>query len=193
MTDARLPSGWLGSIRFDSLSDCAWRVFTGALMWSVEQGTDGLIPTRYLRTLHPDGEQPGAYAELVAAHLWIACPTGFQLLDWSGDLGQSSAQEIATYKENARNRQRRWREEQRKKLERKNQGAASQGLTADSAMRDVTRDVGNGNGAGEGTDSGGAETAEFWPVAHIPETRVNPETGELGVIAATLPTARARR
>jgi hypothetical protein len=181
MTDARLKGSWLGAMRFDGLSDCAWRVFTGALMWSVEQGTDGLIPTRYLRTLHPDGEQPEAYAELLAARLWISCATGYQLLDWAGDLGQSTAQEIEAYKENARNRQRTWRENQRKKLEDKNTRAVPQLPTKDPAMRDVTRDVtrdvGNGEGEGEGTDSEAATSETFWPVVDIPQSWVDPETG----------------
>ena len=54
MTDARLPGRWLTDPHLEALSDRLWRVHTGALMWSAEQGTDGLLPRRTLRLLHPE-------------------------------------------------------------------------------------------------------------------------------------------
>lgn len=71
MADARLRAEWLGQMRFDDLSDAAWRVFTSALMWSIGNGTDGVIPRRYLRYLHPDGViEESVRIELVHAGLW---------------------------------------------------------------------------------------------------------------------------
>ena len=46
MTDARLPGRWLNDPTLDALTDRLWRVHSGALMWSNEHGTDGLIPRR---------------------------------------------------------------------------------------------------------------------------------------------------
>lgn len=37
MTDARLRGEWLNHIRFDSLSDAAWRVFTGACLNTIRK------------------------------------------------------------------------------------------------------------------------------------------------------------
>ena len=60
MVDARLPARWLQMMQFDALSDEAWRVFTGGLMWCVANGTDGHVPARYLKVLHPGGVKPAA-------------------------------------------------------------------------------------------------------------------------------------
>ncbi len=132
MTDARLPGRWLGMMRMDSLTDREWRVFTGALMWSAENGTDGRIPRRYARTLHPDGEQLDALAGLVTAGLMTATGDGWELIGWGesatgqSGLGQSLAEHVERNKANARERQRRHR-------------ASSK---APAVTRDVTRDVG---------------------------------------------------
>lgn len=158
MADARLRGAWLGKMRFDDLSDTAWRVFTSALMWSTEQGTDGAIPARYVRFLHPDGEQPEAVEELVAAGLAKRVDDGLELIDWAGELGQSTAEQVEEYKRNARERQRKRR--QRVASQSNEQGAGespadeSQAVRDDSAPRDVTanvtrditRDVGPGPG-----------------------------------------------
>ena len=72
MVDARLPAEWLGSIRIDNLSDRAFRILAGALMWCNGQGTDGSVPARYTKYLHPDGDDQDAFDELEAAGLWIA-------------------------------------------------------------------------------------------------------------------------
>lgn len=112
MTDARLRSEWHGSLRFDDLSDVAWRVFTGALMWSNEHGTDGFIPTRYVSRLHPDGHQPNAVQELVSREFWEPTETGYQLLGWVGVLGQSTAETVEGYRAMARNRMRNHRRKQ---------------------------------------------------------------------------------
>ena len=158
MTDARLRGEWLNSMKFDNLSDPAWRVFTSALMWSAENGTDGFIPGRYHKRLHPDGINNGAEAELIEAKLWVKARgenevKGYQLIDWDGALGQSTAVQVETYKANGRDRQRKFREKERQKLA-KTVGFEDKGTTP--VTRDVTgyitdgitRDVGKGKGKG---------------------------------------------
>lgn len=167
MTDSRLRGEWLNSMKFDDLSDSAWRVFTSALMWCNENGTDGFVPTRYLKMLHPDGIKADAHAELVSASLWEQLPSGYRLQGWSGALGQSTANEVETYKANARERQQRWRDREREKK------AKRVGFT--DSLRDVTRyetgdvteNVGTGEGEGEAQDKG----TENW--------FVNEATGEV--------------
>lgn len=102
MTDARLPSRWLNSPTHDQLSDRAWRVHTYALMWSNEQGTDGLIPTRTLRLLHPDGATTDDASELVRLGLWERRGDDFAVADWV-----RSGQELAAKVEWQRERNRR--------------------------------------------------------------------------------------
>ena len=152
MTDARLRGEWVNAIKFDGLSDVAWRAFTGALMWSAQNGTDGHIPQRYLKRLHPDGEKPAAFDELVSNGIWERSADGFMLIDWDGAMGQSSALQVETYKANGRKRQSVFREKTRRNL------AVSIGFEPDSstpATRDVTssvtRDVGKGKGEGKGS------------------------------------------
>jgi hypothetical protein len=173
MVDARIKGEWLGTMRFDDLSDTAWRVFTSALMWSVENGTDGTIPTRYLRRLHPNGEQPVAFEQLAVADLWAATADGFELTDWDGALGQSTASQVATYKANGMKRARDYRERERSKL------AKALGMTGPSftegVTRDVTRDVRPhvGKGKGEGNGNGDEEVFE------TKELNINAATGEV--------------
>lgn len=153
MADARLRGAWLGKMRFDDLSDTAWRVFTSALMWSVEQGTDGVIPSRYLKQLHPDGEQPSAIDDLVTAGIAERTDKGLELIDWAGELGQSTAAQVEEYKRNARERQRRRRG---RLTEVTSEGAGVGDRSAgrdDFAPRDVTRDIPRDVGPGPGKGS----------------------------------------
>lgn len=110
--DARLRGDWLGQPRFDDLSDRAWRVLTVAMMWSATQGTDGVVPRRYVEmALHPDGPQPAAVEELVAAGLAvIGDDASLALVGWSDDLGQATARQVAGRREKARERQQRRRD-----------------------------------------------------------------------------------
>lgn len=137
MTDTRLPEQWLNNPKFDELSDTAWRVFTGGLMWSNSNATDGAIPSRYLRMLHPDGEKPNAIQELVAAGLWGESNGNYQVLDWVG-LGQSTAAEVEERKEANRKRAQTYRDREAAKK-------ASQKITSEAprgASRDATPNVG---------------------------------------------------
>lgn len=104
MTDARLPGRWLNSPTLDQLSDRAWRVHTHALMWSAEQGTDGLIPRRTLRLLHPDGASDDDVSELVAVELWAVEGSDLRVVDWAKT--QSPAEVVERQRErNRRNQQ----------------------------------------------------------------------------------------
>jgi hypothetical protein len=82
MTDARLPGRWLTDPTLDAISDRLWRVHSNALMWSAEQGTDGLIPRTTLRLLHPEAATPEDARGLVTAGLWTAEGTAYRVLQW---------------------------------------------------------------------------------------------------------------
>lgn len=147
MTDARLMGKWLANMRFDDLTDAAWRVFTKGLMWCAENGTNGKLPKRYLHTLHPEGDQPAAYDQIAAKGLWEKTVDGYQFLDWAGDLGQSTEAQVKAYKEGNRKRQADFRAKQ------KEAGQVSFSPTDRDVTRDVTggvtRDVGKGKGSGD--------------------------------------------
>lgn len=104
MTDARLPGRWLTDPNLEALSDRLWRVHTGALMWAAEQGTDGLIPRRTLRLLHPEIATPDDAAMLVAAALWAVDGDDFLVLDW--ERSQSLSAVIEHQRERNRQKQR---------------------------------------------------------------------------------------
>lgn len=175
MTDARLPGRWLGKILFDDLSDPAWRVFTSALMWCAEQGTDGRVPSRYLRQLHPSGEHAAAFAELARAGVWKRTPDGYELVDWSGDLGQSTAEQVERYRANNRERVARSRARAAEKAKARSEGTTSvepfderTGEVAPrDAMSDVTRYVGKAEAEEQARTkdiSENADSTSSWPV-----------------------------
>lgn len=124
MTDARLPGRWLTDPNLEALSDRLWRIHTGALMWSAEQGTDGLIPRRTLRLLHPDTATPDDANALVGGGLWSVEGDDFRVLDW--EHSQSLAAEVERRRELDRERKRRQR--------------SRDGVTRDN-MQDDPRDV----------------------------------------------------
>ena len=137
MVDARLPAEWLGSLRIDKLSDRAFRVLAGALMWCNGQGTDGAVPARYTKYLHPDGDDQDAFDELEASGLWSRTEDGYLLAGWSDDLHQSTAEEIQRYRDAAKRRQQAYRDRQRE-TDSQTQRATAQ---EPRAMRDVTHNV----------------------------------------------------
>lgn len=149
MVDARLPAEWLGSIRIDNLSDRAFRILAGALMWCNAQGTDGSIPERYTRYLHPDGDDQAAFDEIEGAGLWIRVDDGYVMAGWSTTLRQSTAAQVEEYREASRLRQKRYRDRQR--LERSDRPATtaakstSTGELTRNATHDLTANVGSGS------------------------------------------------
>lgn len=155
MADARLRSEWLGQMVYEDLSDAAWRIFTSGLMWCVENGTDGEIPKRYLRYLHPDGRLDAANVELVQAGLWTERSETFLFVDWVGKLGQSTNAQVEAYRERNRAKQERHRERARQRQAAQDatpptsdaQSATHNPVTAPG---DVTPSVGKGKGKGYG-------------------------------------------
>lgn len=180
MTDARLRGEWLTAAAHDGLTDAAYRVLHNALMHSAEQGTDGAIARRELRFLYPGTIDQAWLDELEAAGFWERAAAGYQLIGWSTDLGQSTAAEVAEYRQKARDRQRK----RRNALRTAQQTAApGEALSAEVVTRDVTpdvtrdiaRDVGTArtgpDRTGTATDESTTETAiesVTWPVAPIP-------------------------
>lgn len=150
MVDSRLRGEWLGSPRFDDMSDTAWRVFTGALMWSNQQGTDGLVPARYLPRLHPDGSQSDAVSELVHAGLAELTTDGaLQLLSWSDDLGQSPAEKVAEYRTKARDRMRRNRQKPPEPSVEEPSSVPVRANVPQNVPENATPNVGRGLGIGQ--------------------------------------------
>lgn len=127
MTDSRLPGRWLTDVRFEALSDRAFRTFCGSLMWSNEHGTDGAIPDVAMKYLHPLGVDVQTRTELLNATLWRVTKSGVQVPDWTTKMQQSAAATVEQQRENNRNRQRAHR-------------ARKKSATADGVTGDVTRD-----------------------------------------------------
>jgi hypothetical protein len=175
MPDTRLPDSWLNNPLFDDLSDAAWRTWTGGLMWANHRGTDGAIPLRYLRMLHPDGEQPAAANELIRASLWRETPEGYQVNDWEG-VGQSTAASIESGKAAARERQaaKRLRDAGLSPKPPRGTGGPTfspAGDVASDITRDVGRDVGQEGQAGiKSVDSAEISDAKsgVWPTVAAP-------------------------
>lgn len=145
MVDARLPAEWLGSIRIDDLSDRAFRVLAGALMWCNGQGTDGSVPARYVRYLHPDGADPEAFDELERAGLWRKTPDGYLLDGWSTDLRQSTSSEVQRYRESSRLRQKAYRDRKRSSANGASAPLPSGAPETHAVTRDVATNVGSGS------------------------------------------------
>ncbi len=131
MTDTRLPESWLTNAVIDALSSDALRVHFLGLMWSNANGTDGLIPDRALRYLHPDGKRQDCLDELTAANLWQQETGGHRVIGFLDS--QTPADEMEEKRKIARERQRQYRQRQRDEQQRL--------LADDSTSRDVTRDV----------------------------------------------------
>jgi hypothetical protein len=153
MTDTRLPEQWLLSPKMLELSDGAWRVFTNALMWCNSQGTDGDLPSRYVKYTYPTGDSSEYVLELLSVGLFEKTENGFVLPDWVG-MGQSPASQVAAYRENNRLRQQKLREKKKTPQ-------------VESVTGDVTRDVGK---APQGSDTQGeaSDMKVSWPVVRIP-------------------------
>jgi len=176
MVDARLPAEWLGSIRIDNLSDRAFRVLAGALMWCNGQGTDGSVPSRYTKYLHPDGDDPAAFDELEQAGLWEHVDDGYLLVGWANALRQSTAEEVERYREGARRRQKDYRDRQRAVVvdrpgPRSIRGEATRDVTHD-ATGDVTPHVGSGSSRQSKMKSGAYATRET--TAHVTDNADSP-------------------
>ena len=157
MTDSRLPEQWLLNRDLDRLSDGAWRLFTRALMYCNSQGTDGQIDNIYLRYIYPWLEDPlPLIQEIVDVGWMIRTESGFAIPDWEGK-GQTTAAQMAEYKEKNRLKQQRTRE--------KKKAAGSLSVPGD-VPGDIPGDVGQArhkDRTGEASDMNVS-----WPVVRIP-------------------------
>jgi hypothetical protein len=168
VTDGRIPGMWVNQPRFIEMDVDTWCIFTKAIAWSNEAGTDGHIKRRYLQLLHPDGERPHSYSVLADMGLWTPVADGYQFVNWSKKateegLGQATAEQVEANKKSARERSQRSRD-------RAKQGKAQTPATGD-VTRDVPRDVGQGQGPGLGQEGFEELEEEF--------KNLDPDTGEL--------------
>lgn len=155
MTDARLPDHWLLNPELDKLSDSAWRVWTRILMFCNQQGTDGEIESLYLQHIYPWSDPELFLRELVKIGWLEKTERGYLVPDWEGK-GQSTAAQVALWRENSRLRQ--------QKRRARAKASQSQAVTAD-----VTRDVGQEQDRSGQDRLGQASTErEFWPTVSIP-------------------------
>jgi hypothetical protein len=153
MTDTRLPDKWLLNPTLDSLSDGAWRVWTRALIWCNQQGTDGDIPSLYLRYIYPWSDPSEYLLELLNIGWLEETENGFAIPDWEGK-GQSLAAYVTARRETNRLRQQNLRAKKK----------SSQG---ESVTNDVTRDIGQER---TGQDRTGQDNykSETWPEVRKP-------------------------
>ncbi|HEX8095073.1 hypothetical protein [Jatrophihabitans sp.] len=149
MVDARLPEHWLYEPRTDLLSDRAWRTFTGSLMWSNSQGTDGRLPATSLRFLYPHGVDEATAAELITAGKWERLSDGgYRVLHWAKS--QSLAADVERQRERNRANQ-----QAKRDRERQARGASSASASNADLPDDVPDDDSGyaGGQARQGKDS----------------------------------------
>ncbi len=158
MTDARLPARWLTDPVMDALSDRAIRTFHNSLMWSNEAGTDGRLPQRAMRFLHPEGVDNRTLKELIDAGIWQTESGGVFVPEWNGRMGQELAEVVEGRREGNRKRQQLHRERKRVKV---------------TITGDVTGDVTGFEEDRTGQDTTGQayraddSAVPEWPVAEI--------------------------
>ncbi|GEB94395.1 hypothetical protein [Microbacterium lacticum] len=177
MTDGRIPGKWIAEPRFAEMSVDAWCVFTKAIAWSNEAGTDGVVKRRYLSQFHPSGEtQPAAYKELADLGLWAPTPDGYAFKDWAkkahlGGLGQSTAAQVQKNRNASKATSKAYRERAKGDQSRDTvtpAGHVGQDRTgqAEYGSTVLDDDLGNVNAqTGEVLD---AMPVTSWPVAEIP-------------------------
>lgn len=93
MTDSRLPDEWLLNPVLDKFSHEAWRLFTRALMFCNQQGTDGEIDPLYVRYIWPYGDPSEPVDELLASGWFERKGDLLVIPDWQAK-GQSTADEV---------------------------------------------------------------------------------------------------
>lgn len=164
MTDSRLPDSWLLNPVLDKFSHEAWRLFTRALMFCNQQGTDGEIESLYLRHIWPWGDSSPFILELIDSGWLEQTDAGFVIPGWE-DKGQSPASQVAAYREKARIRQQKSR-------------ANKKASEMRAVTSDVTRDVGEER---TGHDRKGQDTYEesLWPEVKQPGSHNSMIQGEI--------------
>ncbi|PPF32275.1 hypothetical protein C5B93_15895 [Rathayibacter sp. AY1A2] len=155
-------------------------MMTGALMWSAEQGTDGRIPIRSLRLLHPEGTDPKAVAELVQAQFWERNTDHVQVLNWAQT--QSLAVDVEWQRERNRVKNKALREREREKARGARQPAFKQETVTGHETGDVTDHAVGKASARTGQERSGSVDEEERPVPQPRddvEDRTDSRTGEV--------------
>jgi len=178
VTDTRLAESFLTHPALDELSDGAHRVYVQGLVYAVGHGTDGLLPRRSLRFLHPEGPRPANVAELVAAGLWSAVGDGYEVRNFLRY--QSSAEQVRL----AAEARQAGRDAAAEKKREQRAGAKAKGAT--SVFRDVPGDSCRDSGrdfTGQAGQAGQALEATTRAVGTWPPT-TRPGTGCFCVVCA---------
>jgi hypothetical protein len=163
MSDLRIPYRWLADRRMNRLSDSAFRSYVNAFGWSVEQRTDGLI-TRDDFTLIPRFQEKHL-DEIVKAELWRPLDVdSWQIVEYEATQTSRADFEVLDH---ARKSSR-----EKKQRQRARDKAVSPGTVP--GMFEGTAQERKGQ-ARQGQES----TAVTWNVVQIPETWVDPATGEI--------------
>lgn len=170
MTDTRLAESFLTHPALDALSDAAHRVYVLGLVYAVSHGTDGRLPRRALRYLHPDGAQPVLVDELLAAGLWQRTGEDYRVRHFLRY--QSSAEQVRLAAE-ARQAQRASEAERKREQRAKRKAAESPGGVPPDVPPDVPGDAGRDSTGQDSDRTGQAGQAprseQLWPVtARIP-------------------------
>lgn len=163
MTDTRLAESFLTHPTIDGLSDAAHRVYTNGLVYAVAGSTDGRLPQRALRLLHPDGTTKTVVKELVNAGLWTAVGDGFEVRNFLRY--QSSAEQVKQAAE-ARQQQRAADAERKRRQRHKDRVSAD-------VTPDVTPDIRTGSTGRQGQEGQeGSKTGDEsnWPTVTEPGT-----------------------
>lgn len=106
--DARVPERALTDACLDGLSDAAYRIWVAGLVYAVGQSSDGRIPRRALRLLHPDGARLDLANELVECGVWKLDGDGWLNLRYQPD--QTTATDVERLREQSRQRSAKYRE-----------------------------------------------------------------------------------
>lgn len=185
MTDGRIAGHWIGDPRFDEMSVDAWCVFTKAITWSNERGTDGKVPMRYLLLLHPEGPCQPAHDELEAMNLWVRVQDGYQLQGWnvdtrSGGLGQETAVRVREQRDRRKRTQQAYRDRKKKDQVSLSTGDVT-GNEADNEAGNVGQDE-DRTGRGQAVYSSEYQNSEFdhsdEPSQPVFEDFADPITGQ---------------
>ncbi|PKQ36533.1 MAG: hypothetical protein CVT61_00210 [Actinobacteria bacterium HGW-Actinobacteria-11] len=149
------------NMKIAALTDRAWRVFTSALMWSNEQGTDGEIPPLAMRFVYPTDIQASVIDELVKAGLIERRQDGgFNVRDW--EKSQSPAAVVEHQRERNRLKNQTYRERKKTGAVTGHDPGHTPRTVKDTTVKDKTGSI-EQRGSVE-------EPVTSWPVATIPNS-----------------------
>lgn len=132
MTWFKVDDGFWSHPKTATLSDAAVTLWVRAGSYSCQHLTDGFVKSGALRLLG----DPEAVGELVAADLWHEVDGGWVFHDW--DEYQETSDAVKKRREEARERQRKFRELQEEKRRQSQQSSQSESHVTDEVTNDVT-------------------------------------------------------